>query len=38
MRVHGEVWRATCPEGADEGEAVVVEHIESDLTLLVSRK
>jgi membrane protein implicated in regulation of membrane protease activity len=38
VRVHGEVWRATCPEGADAGEAVVVEHIENDLTLLVSRK
>ena len=38
VRVHGEVWRATCSEGAAPGDEVVVEHIEGDLTLLVSRK
>jgi membrane protein implicated in regulation of membrane protease activity len=38
VRVAGEVWRATCPEGADVGDEVVVERVEGDLTLFVSRK
>jgi membrane protein implicated in regulation of membrane protease activity len=38
VRVAGEVWRAVCPEGASAGEEVVVERVESDLTLLVSPK
>jgi membrane protein implicated in regulation of membrane protease activity len=38
VRVAGEVWRATCPEGADVGDEVAVERVEGDLTLLVSRK
>jgi membrane protein implicated in regulation of membrane protease activity len=38
VRVAGEVWRATCSEGADAGDEVVVERVEGDLTLLVSRK
>jgi membrane protein implicated in regulation of membrane protease activity len=38
VRVAGEVWRATCTEGADAGDEVVVERVEGDLTLLVSRK
>jgi membrane protein implicated in regulation of membrane protease activity len=38
VRVHGEVWRATCPEGASAGDQVVVERVEGDLTLLVRRK
>jgi membrane protein implicated in regulation of membrane protease activity len=38
VRVHGEVWRARCPDGAAAGDEVVVEQIEGDLTLLVSRK
>ena len=38
VRVAGEVWRAMCPEGADPGDEVVVERVEGDLTLLVSRK
>lgn len=38
VRVHGEVWRAVCPEGASAGDEVVVQRVESDLTLLVSRK
>jgi membrane protein implicated in regulation of membrane protease activity len=38
VRVAGELWRATCPEGAGVGDAVVVERIEGDLTLVVSRK
>ena len=38
VRVAGEVWRATCSEGADVGDEVVVERVEGDLTLLVSRK
>jgi membrane protein implicated in regulation of membrane protease activity len=38
VRVAGEVWRATCPDGAAAGEEVVVERLEGDLSLLVSRK
>jgi membrane protein implicated in regulation of membrane protease activity len=38
VRVAGEVWRATCPEGASAGDEVVVERVEGDLTLLLSRK
>jgi membrane protein implicated in regulation of membrane protease activity len=38
VRVAGEVWRATCTEGADAGDEVVVERVGGDLTLLVSRK
>jgi membrane protein implicated in regulation of membrane protease activity len=38
VRVHDEVWRARCPDGVAAGDEIVVEHIEGDLTLLVSRK
>jgi membrane protein implicated in regulation of membrane protease activity len=38
VRVAGEVWRATCPEGAGAGDEIVVERVEGDLTLFVSRK
>ena len=38
MRVHGEVWRAVAPAGADAGDDVIVERVEGDLTLLVNRK
>jgi membrane protein implicated in regulation of membrane protease activity len=38
VRVAGEVWRARAPDGADAGDEVVVERVEGDLTLLVSRK
>ncbi|MGH2920662.1 MAG: NfeD family protein [Gaiellaceae bacterium] len=38
VRVAGEAWRATCPDGAAAGEEVVVERLEGDLSLLVSRK
>jgi membrane protein implicated in regulation of membrane protease activity len=38
VRVAGEVWRARAPDGADAGDQVVVERVEGDLTLLVSRK
>jgi membrane protein implicated in regulation of membrane protease activity len=38
VRVAGEVWRAVCPEGASAGDEVVVQRVEGDLTLLVSRK
>jgi membrane-bound serine protease (ClpP class) len=34
VRVRGEVWQAVCPEGADAGDAVVVEDV-SGLTLEV---
>ena len=36
VRVRGEVWQAVCAEGADVGDAVVVEGI-SGLTLEVRR-
>lgn len=36
VRLDGEIWAAVCPDGADEGEAVVVEAIDG-LTLAVSR-
>ena len=35
-RVAGEVWRATCPEGADPGDVVRVVAVEG-LTLVVAR-
>ena len=38
VRVLGELWQATCPDGADEGDVIFVERVEGDLTLLVSRK
>jgi membrane-bound serine protease (ClpP class) len=38
VRVHGEIWRAVSPQGVDAGDEVVVERVEGDLTLLVSRK
>jgi membrane-bound ClpP family serine protease len=37
VRVQGETWRATCAEGADPGEAIVVTGV-ADLTLEVRRK
>jgi membrane protein implicated in regulation of membrane protease activity len=37
IRVDGELWRAFCEEGADPGEAVVVESLGPDLTLIVKR-
>lgn len=36
VRVHGELWRASCDEGADPGERVRIERIEG-LTLVVTR-
>ena len=38
IRVGGELWRATCDEGADPGETVVVESLGADLTLIVRRE
>jgi membrane protein implicated in regulation of membrane protease activity len=38
VRVAGETWRAVCAEGASAGAEVVVEHVEGDLTLLVTPK
>ena len=38
VRVAGEIWRALCPEGAAAGDDIVVQRVEGDLTLLVSRK
>jgi membrane protein implicated in regulation of membrane protease activity len=37
IRLDGELWRATCEEGADPGETVVVESLGADLTLIVTR-
>ena len=37
VRVHGEIWRATCPDGASAGEPIVVESVTA-LTLQVRRK
>jgi len=37
VRVLGELWRARCEEGADPGDEVVVERLEPDLLLVVSR-
>ena len=36
VRVQGELWRATCAEGAQPGDRVVVERIDGDLTLIVT--
>jgi membrane protein implicated in regulation of membrane protease activity len=36
VRVHGELWRASCAEGADRGERVRIERIDG-LTLVVTR-
>jgi len=35
VRVRGEIWEATCADGADEGSSVRVERVEG-LTLVVS--
>ena len=37
VRVHGEIWRATCPDGVGAGERVVVTGV-SGLTLEVRPK
>jgi membrane protein implicated in regulation of membrane protease activity len=37
VRLLGELWRARCEEGADAGEEVVVERLESDLLLIVAK-
>lgn len=37
IRVVGELWRATCEEGADPGDTVVVESLGANLTLIVKR-
>jgi membrane-bound serine protease (ClpP class) len=36
VRVEGELWKAVCPEGAQPGDRVVVEHVEPGLTLTVA--
>lgn len=36
VRVHGELWRALCEDGAEVGDRVCIEGIEG-LTLLVTR-
>jgi membrane protein implicated in regulation of membrane protease activity len=38
IRVAGELWRAHCEDGADPGDAVVVEALGPDLTLIVRRR
>ena len=37
VRVLGELWRARCEEGADPGDAVVVERLEPGLLLVVTK-
>ncbi len=37
VRVLGELWRARCEEGADPGDEVVVERLEPELLLVVSK-
>ena len=37
VRVHGELWKAMCAEGAEPGDEVVVERLDNDLVLLVNR-
>lgn len=37
VRVHGELWRAHCEEGADVGDTVRIERIDK-LTLIVSAR
>ena len=36
VQVEGELWRASCEEGAGVGEQVVVERVESGLMLVVA--
>ena len=36
VRVHGELWQASCAEGADPGERVRIDRIDG-LTLIVAR-
>jgi membrane-bound serine protease (ClpP class) len=36
VRVEGELWRASCTEGARPGDRVVVERVEDGLTLVVT--
>ena len=38
VRVAGELWRARCEEGADVGDAVVVERLDPELTLIVRKE
>ena len=38
VRVAGELWRARCEEGADVGDAVVVERLDPELTLVVRKE
>ena len=37
VRVLGELWRARCEEGADPGDEVVVERLQPELLLVVSK-
>jgi membrane protein implicated in regulation of membrane protease activity len=36
VQVEGELWKARCPEGAGVDEQVVVERVETGLTLVVA--
>jgi membrane protein implicated in regulation of membrane protease activity len=38
VRLAGELWRASCDEGADVGDTVVVERLGPDLTLVVRKE
>ena len=37
VRVNGELWRARCEEGADPGDEIVVERLDPELILVVTR-
>jgi membrane protein implicated in regulation of membrane protease activity len=37
VRVLGEIWRARCEEGAEVGDQIVVERLEDELTLIVTK-
>ncbi len=37
VRVDGELWRALCEEGADPGDEIVVERLETGLLLVVTK-
>jgi membrane protein implicated in regulation of membrane protease activity len=37
VRVLGELWRARCEEGADPGDEIVVERLDPELLLIVTR-
>jgi membrane protein implicated in regulation of membrane protease activity len=37
VRVLGEIWRARCEEGADPGDEIIVDRLDPELVLVVTR-